>query len=154
MQEEIIEKFNNERQKIKESDPFFAAKIRSLENRRNAEAEAVERFKQQEKKRHRKTVLSPFSDRMENAIKNNKVKIIIDFCDQDTASIKALGVKTNDKVKITTRFIKGKMLMFSKTSIRSFAYDLIDTFCFPDEEVKEIYAKNEHIKMFSLFDID
>ena len=154
LQEEIIEKFNNERQKIKESDPFFAAKIRSLKNRRNAEAEAVERFKQQEKKRHRKTVLSPFSDRMENAIKNHKVKTIIDFCDQDTASIKALGVKTNDKVKITTRFIKGKMLMFSKTSIRSFAYDLIDTFCFPDEEVKEIYAKNEHIKMFSLFDID
>ena len=71
LQEEI---FNNERQKIKESDSFFAAKIRSLENRRNAEAEAVERFKQQEKKCHRKTGLSPFSDRMGNAIKMKKLK--------------------------------------------------------------------------------
>ena len=146
--EEITEKFNNERQKIKESDPFFAARIRSLENRRNPELEVVERFKQQEKKSHKKTGLSPFSDRMENAVKDHKVKSIIDFCDQDTASIKVLGVKTIDKLKITTRFMKGKMLMFSKTSIRSFVYDLIDIFCFPGEEVKEIYAKNDLLKCF------
>ena len=148
LHEEITEKFNNERQKIKESDPFFAARIRSLENRRNPELEVVERFKQQEKKSHKKTGLSPFSDRMENAVKDHKVKSIINFCDQDTASIKVLGVKTIDKLKITTRFMKGKMLMFSKTSIRSFVYDLIDIFCFPGEEVKEIYAKNDLLKCF------
>ena len=40
------------------------------------------------------------------------------------------------------------MLMFSKMSIKSFGYDLIDIFCYPDEEVKEIYAKHDIIKCF------
>ena len=31
--------------------------------------------------------------------------------------------------------------MFSKTSIQSFVYDLIDVFMFPDDVVKEIYIK-------------
>ena len=85
---------------------------------------------------------------MKQAVKNQKIKNIIDFSDQDTASIKSLGVKANDKVKITTRFIKGKMLMFTKTSIRSFVYDLINCFCFPNEEVQELYAKNDILKCF------
>ena len=33
------------------------------------------------------------------------------------------------------------MLMFPKTSIQSFVYDLIDVFMFPDDVVKEIYRK-------------
>ena len=132
LQQEIDEKFNNERQKIKESDRFFGAKIRSLENRKNAENEAVERFREREKKHHKKAGLSPFSDRIDNAIKNQKVKTIINFSDQDTVSIKALGVKTNEKVKITTRFIKEKMLIF----------------CFPDSEVQELYAKHDILKCF------
>ena len=87
-------------------------------------------------------------DRLDVANKNEKVKSIMDFSDQDTASIRALSVKTNDKVKITTRFMKGKMLMFSKISLRSFVYDIIDIFCFPDEDVKEIYERYEITKTF------
>ena len=40
------------------------------------------------------------------------------------------------------------MLMFSKTSIQSFVYDLINVFMFPDDVVKEIYKKNEIQKFF------
>ena len=76
------------------------------------------------------------------------MKSITDFSDQDTANIKALSVKTNDQVKITTRFMKGKMLMFSKLSLKSFVYDIIDIYCFPDEEVKEIYERKKKIKTF------
>ena len=148
LKEEIDERFNNERQKIKETDKFYAAKIRSIENRKNAENEALERFKEREKKQHKRSGLISYVDRIDEANKNEKVKAIIDFSDQDTTSIKALGIKTNDKVKITTRFIKGKMLMFSKVSLKSFVYDIIDIFCFPDEDVKEIYDKNKIIKCF------
>ena len=35
------------------------------------------------------------------------------------------------------------MLIFSKTSIQSFVYDLIDVFMFADDVVKEIYKKYE-----------
>ena len=45
-----------------------------------------------------------------------------------------------------TRFIKGKMLIFSKLSIKSFAYDFTDTFCFSTEEIKEIYNQCSIIK--------
>ena len=86
---------------------------------------------------------------MEKANKNEKIKTIMDFSDNDTASIKALAIKKNDKVKITTRFIiKGKIIMFSKFSIRSFVYDLIDIFSFPDNEITEIYARHDIIKCF------
>ena len=50
LKEEMDERFNNERQKIKETDKFYAAKIRSIENRKNAENEALETFKEREKK--------------------------------------------------------------------------------------------------------
>ena len=33
------------------------------------------------------------------------------------------------------------MLMLSKVSIKSFVYDLIDVFMFPNEEIQEIYAE-------------
>ena len=42
--------------------------------------------------------------------------------------------------------MKGKMLMFAKTSIQSFNYDLIDVFMFPNAETKKIYDKYKIIK--------
>ena len=148
MSEDIQERYNNERQLIKEDDKFYAAKVRSLENRRHAETEALENFKKKEIKHHQKTGLYSFADRLDVANKNDKIKSIIDFSDQDTATIKAVAVKKNDKIKITTRFMKGKMLMFSKVSLKSFVYDIIDIFCFPDNEVIEIYNRYEIIKVF------
>ena len=148
LQEEITQRFNNERQKIVDSDPFYSAKIRSIENRRFAEQGALDKFKQKKKKGKTRTILQSCSERIDIAHKNQKNETIIDFSDQDTASIKSLGVKTSDKVKITKRFIKGKMLMFSKISLKAFVYDLIDHFCFPDEEIQEIYARNEILRCF------
>ena len=93
LKEDIDERFNNERQKIKESDKFYAAKIRSIENRRNGESEALETFKKKEKKCHKKAGLTSFVDRLDVANKDEKVKSIIDFSDQDTASFKAFSIK-------------------------------------------------------------
>lgn len=45
-------------------------------------------------------------------------------------------------VDITTRFIKGKMLMLAKSSIQSFNYDVIDVFMFPNVETLKIYQRN------------
>ena len=43
--------------------------------------------------------------------------------------------------------------MFSKVSIRSFVYDLIDVFDFPNETVNEIYCKNSIIKCHLQFSL-
>ena len=44
--------------------------------------------------------------------------------------------------------MKGKILMFAKTSLQSFVYDMIDVFCFPDQVVPEIYKKYRIEKCF------
>ena len=49
------------------------------------------------------------------------------------------------------------MLMFSKVSIKSFAYDLIDIFMFSNQEIKEVYKKYQVEKCYeyqNLTDID
>ena len=48
----------------------------------------------------------------------------------------------------TTRFVKGKILIFVKTSLQSFFYDVVNDFCFSTQEVKEIYQQSRIIKCF------
>ena len=68
--------------------------------------------------------------------------MILEFNCQELASIKSFAVKKkNDQVKLTTRFLYGKMLMFAKMSLMSFIYDMLETFCFSDEKVQKILQK-------------
>ena len=146
--DDINERYNNEMQKMKPDDKFYSSKVRNIENRKCAETEALESYKEKEKKNHRKTGLRSYFDVLTKANNDTKVKNVVDFSDQDVASIKAIAVKKKDKVKITTRFMKGKILMFSKFSLKSFVYDIIDIFCFPDQIISDIYKKNDILKVF------
>ena len=64
--------------------------------------------------------------------------MILDFCVDESVSIKSFAVKEKKEVGATTKFLSGKMLMFAKLSLMSFIYDILETFCFPDEKVKKI----------------
>ena len=70
----------------------------------------IKKIKIQKKKR----TLYHYLDRQEEAYKDNKVKSLIDF-DEDVCSVKSLAVKKESKIKLTTHFMNGKMLMFCKT---------------------------------------
>ena len=62
--------------------------------------------------------------------------MLIDFDVEICASIKSFAIKKrNDQVRITTRFLSGKLLMFAKLSLISFIYELVETFYFPNETV-------------------
>ena len=37
--------------------------------------------------------------------------------------------------------MSGKLLMFAKLSLKSFIYNLIETFCFPQKEIVDLYKK-------------
>ena len=67
-----------------------------------------------------------------------------------SSSIKSVAIQTNPNIKVTTHFIKGKMLMFAKTLIVSFVYDMIDVFCFPEDnpKVQAICDKHKKEKCF------
>ena len=73
---------------------------------------------------------------------------MIDFDEEHTDSITSLAIEKKSNLTLTTRFLKGKMPMFAKTSLQSFVYDMIDVFCFPDQVVQEIYKKYSIEKCF------
>ena len=69
------------------------------------------------------------------------MKSLIDFDEEYSCSIRLLAIEKSSEINLTTRFLNGKMLMFSKVSIKSFADDFIDVFMFPNSEIQEIYKK-------------
>ena len=73
---------------------------------------------------------------------------MIDLDEEYSASIRSVAIKKNNQVKLTTWFSRGKMLMFSKVSIKSFVYDLIDVFMFPNQEIREIFQKYQVEKCY------
>ena len=73
-------------------------------------------------------------------IKSKKIKTMIDFDKRESNRIKSIVVNSSTTVDVSsTRFCKGKMLMFAKMSLKSFVYDIIDVFCFPDDKVKGLF---------------
>ena len=85
--------------------------------------------------------MNDYNDRKTKVLRNQKIKSLIDFDEEYSSSIKAIAIEKTTKVNLTTRFLNGKMLMFSKVSIKSFVYDLIDVFMFPSQDVQKIYQK-------------
>ena len=73
-----------------------------------------------------------------------------DFDQKNCNVINSVALKTQSNVNVTSKFIRGKMLMFAKVSLNSFIYDMNDVFCFPNVTVKEIYAWYD-IKKFHLY---
>ena len=65
----------------------------------------------------------------------------IEFNDLEASSVKHIPVKSNTNIKCTTRFMSGKLLMFTKLSLKSFIYSLAELLSFPEENelVKKIY---------------
>ena len=57
--------------------------------------------------------------------------MIIDFNDRESASIKSFAVKKSNEIKVTSRFMSGKLLMSAKLSLKSFIYDLAEHSAFP-----------------------
>ena len=83
-----------------------------------------------------------YSDYHEVVNTNTKIKSVIEFDNEQTNSIRSFAIETKNNVNVTTRFMKGKMLIFAKTSIQNFYYDVIDVFMFPNRLVIVCILKN------------
>ena len=99
LREEIMTTYNNKMGKLSHEDPFYSARARSIENARDAEEETLKSFEAKEKRDKKRAVFKNYSDRINEANVSEKIKTLIDFSHQESASIKALGVKKQDKVK-------------------------------------------------------
>ena len=141
VKQHVEEKFNDKLAKLNKEDQFYNIKFQTIKDERLAELEAAEKIDGHKKKKKKRTKLVDFSERQKEPLTNQKIKRLIDFDEQHSASIKSLSIQKNTKIDLTTRFLNGKMLMFSKVSNKSFVYGMIDVFMFPNEEIKKIYQK-------------
>ena len=67
--------------------------------------------------------------KIDDTLKNKKIKTMIEFDFNECNSIKSIAIKRNTTDDVTLRFIQGKMLMFAKVSLKSFIYDMNHIFC-------------------------
>ena len=148
VEEYVNDKFNQQFHKLDTNDPFYQVKLSSIKQIQKESLEAAKNLEAKRKKQKRKLTLIDYVDRMHEVNQKTNVKSMIEFDQEHSNSIKAVMVRQNPNVKITTRFISGKMLMFAKVSIKSFVYDIIDVFMFPDEIVKSIYEKYNITKCY------
>ena len=138
LEEQIKSEYEQRVAEVRDDDPFKNARLREIENDKNDSLNGLKLLKAKEKK-SKKRRIHEINTRIGNALKNKKIKTMYDFDRSECNSIKSIVVKSSDTVKVSSRFIKGKMLMFAKLSLKSFVYDMIDVFCFPDEKIREIY---------------
>ena len=133
--------------KLSKNDKFYNVKLSTLKAEKNECLEAAENFDKKTKMQKKRT-LHHYLDRQKEVYKGSKIKILIDFDKKFVSSVKSFAIKKEAKISLTTRFLNGKMLMFCKTSIQSFIYNLIDVFMFPDADIKNIFEKYKIIKCF------
>ena len=141
LEENINQNFDQAISLIKSDDPFKNIRITELKNKKQEEMDAVDCLRKREKKTKKRLVKDDFEDRKTSLLADRKIKTMIDFEECNSSTIKSIIVKGSNNIKVSSRFIKGKMLMFAKLSIKSFVYDMIDVFCFPNDEIKTIYRK-------------
>ena len=109
-----------------------------MNTEKNECLEAADNFDKKTKRQKKKRTLHHYLERQEEAYKDSKIKSLINFDVEYVSSIKSLAIQKETKINLITRFVNGKILMFCKTSIQSFLYDLIGIFMFPDEIVKNM----------------
>ena len=148
LENKINQDFDQEMSKIKDNDPFKDIRITELTNRKAENFDVLELLKKKEKRMKKRKIKDDYKDRKTCFLEDKKIKTMIDFEENNCGSIKSLAIKSSTNVKVSSRFIKGKMLMFAKLSIKSFVYDMIDVFCFPNEAIKEIYHQYQIQKCF------
>ena len=149
LEEQIKSEYEQRVAEVRDDDPFKNAHLRAIKNDKNDSFDSLKLLKVKEKK-SKKRKIHKIDTQVNSALESKKIKTIYDFDRSECNSIKSIVVKSSDTIKVSSRFIKGKMLMFAKLSLKSFVYDMIDVFCFPGGKIKEIYKYLPNKKMFTI----
>ena len=136
LEKNINQEFDQKITLIKDDDSFKNACIAELKNEKETSIDSLNCLKTKEKKSKKRKIKDLKIDDM---LKNKKIKTMINFDKNECNSIKSIIVKGDTNIDVSLRFIKGKILMFAKLSLKAFAYDMIDVFCFPNEEIQQTY---------------
>ena len=134
--EEISQTFQAKIFALNKEDSTYEARKKYYERQMAEELDGVDTYEKNKKVKKRK--FKNVDEKITDCLDPRKTRMIIDFNDRESASIKSFAVKKKNEIKVTSRFMSGKLLMFAKLSLKSFIYDLAETFCFPLQLVLEI----------------
>ena len=145
LRKEIEQTFYGKIFALNKEDPTYEARKLYLERKKEEELDAINSFEKNKKVKKRK--FQAIDQNTPSCNDPRKTKMITEFNEADSANVKSFAVKKNNVIKATTRFMSGKLLMFSKLSLKSFIYSLTEILSFPDPLVQNIYEKYqiEHI---------
>ena len=90
-------------------------------------------------KKLKKRKFQNVEDKFTHYLDLRKTKMIFGFNGVESASIKSFTVKKKIEIKVTTRFMSDKLLMFAKLTLKSFISILAETLYLPDATVREKY---------------
>ena len=90
-----------------------------------------------------------YEDRLEEAYSDKSCTFIQDLEADGVNSVKAVACKKKPLLKsvVCIRYISSKLLINTKSSLASFIYGCIDTFCFLDEKSLLLHGKYQKIKV-------
>ena len=98
----------------KKDDIFKKPKGKALDNQKGKDLDASKCSKSKEKKHKGTKSMRDVDERLTDVYKNQNLKNDTNFGKINSKSIESSVVKKNSTVKVTTRFMNAKMLMFSK----------------------------------------
>ena len=87
VKQHVEEKFNDKLTRLNKKDQFYSIKFQTIKDERSAELEAAEKIDGNKKKNRRRSKLVEFSGRQKEALTHQKIKSLIDFDEQYSASI-------------------------------------------------------------------
>ena len=150
LREETIQTFQSKIFSLNKEEPTYEARKKYYERQMEEKLDAVDSYgkKQKLKKREFKNVDEKILDCLDPRI----TKMVVEFNDRESARIKFFAIKKRNEIRVTSRFMSGKLLMFAKLSLKSFIYDLSEIFCFPIKEINDIYKKYliEKVEIFHI----
>ena len=139
LRQEITQTYDTKIFALNKDDPTYEARKKYFERKREEDLDAVNTFEKNKKAKKRK--FQSVEEKILDCQDPRKTKMIIEFNDGESASVKSFAVKKKNVIKATTRFMSGKLLMFAKLSLKSFIYTLIETVHFPNDTVKKNLQK-------------
>ena len=119
------------------NDEFYVANEAEMNQLREEELEAIDGFLNKRKRtrlalhhRHIGKKIDTIENEIEASEDLQKNKMLVELNTPEGLAVKHIEVKPQTNVKCTTRFLAGKMLMFTKLSLKSFIYQLAIPFIY------------------------
>ena len=150
LREEITQTFNSEIFALNKDEPTYETRKKYYERQMEEELDGVDSPEKNKKIKTKK--FKEIDEKVTDCLDPRKTKMVVELNDRESASIKSFAVKERNEIKVTTRFMSSKLLRFPKLSLKSFIYDIIETFCFPQKKIVNLYRKYliEKVEIFHM----